>query len=74
MFLARNIPDAKAAVAKEWKKLEKLSAWQENKSKAKKKKVIEQADKEGQTVHFATVMDFNHLKDFQKYKGRRAPR
>ena len=41
-----------------------------------KKEVIEKAHKEGSTVHFATLMDYRHLKNseleqkFQKYNGR----
>ena len=41
-----------------------------------KKEVIEKAQKEGRTVHFATLMDIGHLKSteleqqFQTYKGR----
>ena len=41
-----------------------------------KKEVIEKAQKEGRSVHFASLMDLGHLKSteleqqFQKYKGR----
>ena len=72
---AMNIPGAKAAVDKEWEKLEKLPAWQVTEVKSKKKN-IEKAQKEGRTVHFAKLMDLCHLKnseleqEFQKYKGR----
>ena len=67
-----KIPDAKAAVGKEWKKLEKLPAWQLNKVKAQRAK-----------IHFATLMDICHLKNaelepnYLKHKGRepgRTPR
>ena len=42
----------------------------------KQKVVIDEARKEGKTVHFASLMDICHLKNselepkFQKYKGR----
>ena len=52
-----KIPDVKAAVDEEWNKLEKMPAWQVMKVKSKKQ-VIEKAQKEGRTVHFATQMDF----------------
>ena len=48
-----KIPDAKAAVEKEWKKLEKIPAWQLTKVR-NKKEVIEEAKKECKTVHFAS--------------------
>ena len=50
-----GIPDAKAAVDKEWEKLEKLLAWRVTKVKSKKE-AIEKSQKEGRTVHFATLM------------------
>ena len=40
-----------------------------------KREVIQEADREGKTVHFATLMDICHLKNaelepqLQKYKG-----
>ena len=67
--------DAKAAVDKEWEKLEKILAWQLTKVRIKKE-VIDEARKEGKTVHFASFMDLCHFKNsglepkFQKYKGR----
>ena len=43
---AMEIPDAKAAVDKEWKKLETILAWQLEKVKVKKEVVLEaQRDK-----------------------------
>ena len=72
---AMKIPAAKAAVDKEWEKLEKISAWNLAKVKSKKK-VIEEARMAGATVHFASLMDICHLKNaeleakHQKYKGR----
>ena len=70
-----KIPAAKAAVDKEWEKLEKISAWNLTKVKSKKQ-VIDEARTSGATVHFASLMDICHLKNaeleakHQKYKGR----
>ena len=70
-----KIPAAKAAVDKEWEKLEKISAWNLTKVKSKKH-VIDEARTSGATVHFASLMDICHLKNaeleakHQKYKGR----
>ena len=72
---AMEIPAAKAAVDKEWEKLEKISAWNLTKVKSKKE-VIDEARTAGATVHFASLMDICHLKNaeleakHQKYKGR----
>ena len=72
---AMKIPAAKAAVNKEWEKLEKISAWNLTKVKSKKQ-VIDEARLSGATVHFASLMDICHLKNaeleakHQKYKGR----
>ena len=72
---AMKIPAAKAAVDKEWEKLEKISAWNLTKVKSKKQ-VIDDARTSGATVHFASLMDICHLKNaeleakHQKYKGR----
>ena len=61
-----KIPAAKAAVDKEWEKLEKIWAWN----------LIDEARTSGATVHFASLMDKCHLKNVeleakhQKYKGR----
>ena len=49
---AMNIPDAKAAVGKEWKKLEKNPAWQLDKVKSKKDFILE-ARRDKKKVHFA---------------------
>ena len=49
---AMKIPDAKAAVDKEWAKLEKIPAWQLTKVR-NKRVVIDEARKEDTTVHFA---------------------
>ena len=53
---AVKIPAAKAAVDKEWEKLEKISAWNLTKVKSKKQ-VIDEARTAGATVHFASLMD-----------------
>ena len=57
-----KIPAAKAAVDKEWEKLEKISAWNLTKVKSKKQ-VIDEARTSGATVHFASLMDICHLKN-----------
>ena len=72
---AMRIPAAKAAVDKEWEKLEKISAWNLTKVKSKQQ-VIDEARASSTTVHFASFMDICHLKNaeldakHQKYKGR----
>ena len=72
---AMKIPAAKAAVDKEWEKLEKIPAWDLTKVRSKSE-VIDEARKEGRKVHFASLMDLCHLKNaeleakHQKYKGR----
>ena len=48
---AVEIPAAKAAVDKEWEKLEKISAWKPDKSQKGKKEVIDEARTSGATVH-----------------------
>ena len=75
MSEAMKIPDAKAAVDKEWEKLEKIRAWRLTKVR-NKKEVIDEARKEGKTVYFASLVDICHLKNselepkIQKYNGR----
>ena len=72
---AIKVRAAKAAVDKEWEKLEKISAWNLTKVRSKKE-VIDEARTSGATVHFASLMDICHLKNaeleakHQKYKGR----
>ena len=72
---ALKIPDANAAVKKEWEKRETIPAWQLTKVR-NKNEVITEARSRGRTVHFASLMDFCHLKNselepqLQKYKGR----
>ena len=75
MHQAMKIPAAKAAVDKEWEKLEKISAWNLTKVR-NKSEVIDEARTKGAKVHFASLMDTCHLKNAeveakdQKYKGR----
>ena len=72
---AMKICAAKAAVDKEWEKLEKIPAWNMTKVRSKKE-VIDEARTSGATVHFASLMDICHLKNaeleakHQKYKGQ----
>ena len=72
---AMKIPAAKAAVDKEWEKVEKISVWNLTKVRSKKE-VIDEARTRGAKVHFASLMDICHLKnaeletEHQKYKGR----
>ena len=58
---AMKSPDAKAAVDKKWKKLEKLPAWQLTKVRSKKEVILEAQEKTA--VHLATLMDICHLKN-----------
>ena len=75
MRQAMKIPAAKAAVVKEWEKLEKIPAW-DNPKVSNKFEVIDEGRKEGRKVHFASLMDICHLKNAEletkhlKYKGR----
>ena len=72
---AMKIPAAKAAVDKEWEKLEKIPARNLTKVRSKKE-VIDEARTKGIEVHVASLMDICHLKNaeleakHQKYKGR----
>ena len=59
---AMKIPAAKAAVDKEWEKLEKISAWNLTKVRSKKE-VMDEARTEGAKVDFASLMDVCHLKN-----------
>ena len=74
MSQVREIPDAKGAVDKGCEKLEKLPAWKVTKVMIKRE-VIQKSQKEGNAVHFATLMALCHLKNsqleqrFQKYRG-----
>ena len=51
LLQAMKIPAEKAAVDKEWEKLEKISAWNLTKVKSKKQ-VIDEARTKGAKVHF----------------------
>ena len=72
---AMKIPAAKAAVDKEWEKLEKIQVWDMTKVR-NKSEVIDEAGTKGKKVHFASLMDICHLKNAEletkhlKYKGR----
>ena len=72
---AMKIPAAKAAVDKEWEKLEKIPVWDKTKVRNKSEVIVEARTK-GAKVHFASLMDICHLKNaeletkHQKYKGR----
>ena len=72
---AMKIPAAKAAVDKEWEKLEKIPAWDLTEVRSKSE-VIDEARTKGRTVHFPSLMEICHLKNaeletkHQKYKGR----
>ena len=59
---AMQIPAAKAAVDKEWEKLEKISAWNLTKVR-NKSEIIDEARTSGAKVHFASLMDICHLKN-----------
>ena len=62
MQKAMKIRDAKAAVEKEWEKLEKISAW--NLAKVRNKSdVINEARHKDVKVHFASLMVLCHLKN-----------
>ena len=53
---AMKIPAAKAAVDKEWEKLEKIPALDKTKVR-NKSEVIDEARTKGAKVHFASLMD-----------------
>ena len=53
---AMKIPAAKAAVDREWEKLEKIPAWDLTKVR-NKSEVIDAARTKGAKVHFASLMD-----------------
>ena len=59
---AMKIPAAKAAVDKEWEKLEKVPSWDLTKVRSKSE-VIDEARTKGARVHFASLMDICHLKN-----------
>ena len=71
----RNRPDAKAAVEKEFVKLEKVPAWNVN-DVQERSKVKRDSENSGIPVHFAELMALCFLKNaeleqhLQMYKGR----
>ena len=72
---AMKIPDAKAAVDKEWTKLETITAWDSEKPRAKRRLFLEHKEiKRKSTLLF--FMDMCHLENaelepkLQKYKSR----
>ena len=66
---AMKIPAAKAAVDKEWEKLEKILAWDLTKVRSKSE-VVDEARTSGAKVHFASLMDISHLKKKCRIGGR----
>ena len=75
MSQVMKIPSAKAAVDKEWEKLEKIPAWHLTKVR-NKSEVIDEARTKDIKVQFASLMDICHVKNaelktkHQKYKNR----
>ena len=61
MLQAMKIHCAKAAVDKEWKKLETIPAWQVRRKLRGKRKLLWKHKKKNK-VHFASLMDICHLK------------
>ena len=66
---AVNIPDAKAAVDKEWKKLVTIPAW--DLEKVESKKEVLEAQRDNREVHCATLMDIYQLKMCSKNQNCR---
>ena len=61
------IPDAKAALDKEYDKLNRIEAW--DMSKVQSKRVIqEKAKRTGKTIHIGELMELCHLKNSQLEK------
>ena len=58
---AFKIPAAKAALEKEWKKLEDLKAWDLTKVR-EKADVQAEAKRTGKTIHFGNLMQLCHQK------------
>ena len=77
---AMKIPAPKAAVNKEWEKLEKIPARDLTRVRSNKE-VIDEARTKGAKVHFASLMDICHLKNAEleakhhifKRSARRCP-
>ena len=71
---AMKIPDAKAAVDKEWKNSRQFQHGTWEKLRAQKKVILE-VERDKKKVHFATLMDICHLKKCgvrKKQKQRRS--
>ena len=72
---AMKIPAAKAAVDKEWEKLEKIPAWDTTKVR-NKSEVVDEARTTGRKARFASLTSICHSKNgeletkHQQYKGR----
>ncbi len=72
---ALKIPEGRAAIKKEWDKLENLPAWDVNKVKPRAE-VQEKGQASEVTTHFGTVVPLCHIKnselgeEFWSYKGR----
>ena len=64
MRQAMKIPDAKAAVDKEWDKLKKLPAWPESKVKSKQEVGYLAGTERRKDSSFAKLRDLCHLKKF----------
>ena len=62
---AVKLPEAKAAVNKEWEKLKTPTCLGR-----KERKPTPRAKKEGKTIHFANLMDLCHLKNEALAKTR----
>ena len=62
---AMKIPAAKAAVDREWEKLEKIPSWDLTKVRSKSE-VIDEARTKGAKVHFASLMDICHFEECTK--------
>ena len=62
MLQAMKIPDAKSSSGEVMEKLVKIPAWQLTKVR-NKKQGIDEARNEGRKVHFASLMNFYHLKN-----------
>ena len=59
----QKIPEATAALEKEWEKLDKIPAWQLTKVR-NKNEVIGEARNAGKAVHFASLMDLCLSQEF----------
>ena len=69
---AMKIPAAKAAVDKEWEKIEKISAWNLTRVRSKSE-VIDEARTKGAKVHHASFID-GHMSFEECRIGGKAPK